>query len=361
MHLHEYQSKQYFARFGIPVPPGRTADSQASARAAAAEFGVPIIVNAQVPENPRLFRLASTPDEAEHVARDILAMTIGGLRVRTLLIEPALDVAAEFSLALYADRGTQLHLIASNRVENTARETIDPFLGVRDYQARNLANSLNLPRETWGVFTQIALGLYRCAVECDAVRAEINPLGLTRSGELLALGGRLVIDDSALFRQPAIAAMRDSKAEYENVAAARAAGIPYVHLSGTIGCIVTGAGLGMASMDMLARYGLPAACLIDLGSDAPREKISAALRLAMPDSRAILFNLFADRSGCEEMAHALLDALDEAAPAVPVMVRIAGAGSETAEAMLSAYARPGLLHAPTLREAVERLTDVHLG
>lgn len=361
MYLHEYQSKQFFARFGIPVPPGRTAESAASAREIAADFGVPVIINAQVLDNPRLFRPAGSPDEAEHVARDILAMIIGGLPVRTLLIEPAMDVASEITLALYADRGTDLYLIASNRQGATFRETIDPFLGVREYLARNLANSLNLPRETWGTFIQMAQGLYRCAVECDAVRAEINPLGLTRSGELHALGGRLVIDDNALFRQPAIAAMRDSKAEHETAAAARAAGLPYVRLGGTVGCIVTGAGLGLASMDMLAHHGLPASCLIDLGSSTPREKLATAIRLALPVSRAILLNLFADRTSCEETARALLDALADTSPGVPVMVRLGGSGCEGAELLLEAAARPGLMHAPALREAVERLTDVHLG
>ena len=192
-------------------------------------------------------------------------MTISGVRVRTILIEPAADVTAEYFLGIYGDRGSSLLMLASteggseisqierDKPETIFRETINPFLGVLEFQARNLASGINLPREHWSAFTQIAQNLYRCCIACDAVRAEINPLALTRSGDLIALGGKLVIDDNALFRQPELAAIRDVKAEHESAVQARAAGISYVRLPGTIGCIVSGAGLGMATIDMLAR------------------------------------------------------------------------------------------------------------
>ncbi|MEO8396892.1 MAG: ATP-grasp domain-containing protein, partial [Chloroflexota bacterium] len=314
MYLHEYQSKQYFARFGIQTPPGKTAETEQEAFAAASEFGVPVVVNAQALDNQRVFRLAQTPEQARLDATDILAMTLSGVRVGTVLIEPATRVAAEYFLGIYGDRGSSWLMIASSagghdisEIERAyphtlSRETIKPFLGVLEFQARNLASGLNLPREHWNAFTQIAQNLYRCAVACDAVRAEINPLGLTSSGELLALGGKLVIDDNALFRQTELASIRDVKAEPPSAVEARAAGISYVHLSGSIGCVVSGAGLGMATLDMLARHNAAGSSLLDLGGDIQRDKISAALRLILPDARAVLFNIFADKTSCVEAA-----------------------------------------------------------
>ncbi len=358
MYLHEFQSKQYFARHGIPTPPGRTATSQQAAREIAAEFDAPVVVNAQALDGPRVFRLATTPDEAEHIARDILAMTIAGVRVRTLLLEPAQDVATELILGIYADRGSSLVMLASTEGQTPLRETINPLLGLHDFQARNLANGLNLPRETWGAFTEMARNLYRCFSACDAVRAEINPLGLLRDGNLLALGGKLIIDDNALYRQPEIASIRDTKAEHESAVQARAAGISYLRLSGTVGCVVNGAGLGMATMDMLAHYGLAASSFLDLGSDVRRDKIVAALRLILPDARTILFNLFADKSSCDEIARELLAAVELAPPAIPLVVRLAGCDREAGHALLAAAGYPGLVVAPSVRAAVERLAHV---
>ena len=195
MYLHEYQSKQYFARFGIQTPLGKTAATDQEAYDAAVEIGVPVVVNAQTLDSQRVFRLAQTPEQARRVAADILALTISGVRVGTVLIEPAIAVIAEYFLGLYGDRGSSWLLVASDEgghdiieierdhPQTLSREFINPFLGVLEFQARNLASGLNLPREQWTTFTQIAQNLYRCAVACDAVRAEINPLGLTSTGE----------------------------------------------------------------------------------------------------------------------------------------------------------------------------------
>lgn len=355
MYLHEYQSKQYFARYGIPTPPGRTATTEQAARDIAAEFGSAVVVNAQALAGPRVFRLATTPDEAEHIARDILAMTIAGVRVRTLLLEPAQDVALQMTLGIHADRGNTVVMLAALEGQATLRETINPLLGLHDFQARNLANGLNLPRENWSVFTQIARNLYHCFSGCDAVRAEINPLGLLADGRLLALGGKLVIDDNALYRQPEIAAIRDTKAEHETAVQARAAGINYVRLSGTVGCIVNGAGLGMAAMDLLTQYGLAASSFLDLGSDFQRDKIAAALRLILPEARSVLFSLFADKTNCETMAQELLAAVTAVQPAIPLVVRLAGCNHEAGQALLAASGQPGLVVAPSVRAGVERL------
>ncbi len=379
MYLHEYQSKQYFARFDIPTLQGRTATTQQMAYSIAAEFGVPVVVNAQVLTAQRVFRLARTPQEAEHIARDILAMTIDGVRVRTLLIEPSADVLAELTLGIYADRGSDLFMLASNAgsdiiqmehspPETLIREAINPFLGVLEYQGRNLANGINLPREHWNAFIRIAQNLYRCFVACDAVRAEINPLGLTRDGELIVLGGKLVIDDNALFRQPELTALHDVKAEHESAVQAREAGITFVRLSGTIACIVSGAGLGMATMDLLADYGAAASCFVDLGSNIQRDKLAAALRLINPQAQAIIFNIFADKTSCADIAHELLVALAEAPPAVPLVIRLAGQNAEEGQAELSAAGIAQLSISASMVEAVQLavaaakgITDVRSG
>lgn len=364
MLLHEYQSKQYFARFGIAVPPGRTATSPQAARAAAAEFGVPVVVNAQALDSRRVFRLAPTPDDAERIAAEILALTISGVRVRTLLVEPAVDVAAQFFLGIYADRGDQLIMTASADAaggditeipaHSLLHQRINPFLGVLGFQARDLASGINLPREFWGAFTQAAQNLYRCCLACDAVRAEINPLGITRSGELMALGGKLVIDDNALFRQPEIAAMRDEKAEHESDVQARAAGVSYTRLNGKVGCIVSGAGLGMATMDALAQAGVPAASFLDVGSNIDRGKIIAALKIVLPEAQALLINIFAEKVHCEEIAEELVAAFAEVYRNIPVVIRLAGRDADQGHAIL-ADASVALSTALTTREVVDQV------
>jgi len=368
MYLHEYQSKQYFARFGIQTPPGKIAETEQEAFNAAAEFGVPVVVNAQALDHQRVFRLASTPDQARAIAADILAMTISGVRVGTVLIEPAVAVSAEYFLGIYGDRGSSWLMIASpeggrdiieierEHPQTLCRETIKPFLGVLEFQARNLASGLNLPREQWNAFTQIAQNLYRCAVACDAIRAEINPLSFTANGDLIALGGKLVIDDNALFRQTELASIRDVKAEPQSVVAARAAGISYVHLSGTIGCVVSGAGLGMATLDMLARHNAAGSSLLDLGGDIQRDKISAALRLILPEAQSVLFNIFADKTSCIEVARELLAAFSTIQAALPLVIRLAGRDAEAGRAALEAANLPLLSTAATTYEAVEAVS-----
>lgn len=365
MYLHEYQSKRLFERYSIPVLPGRIASTAEEAAEIASEFGVPVIINAQTLGNQRVFRRAETPEEARTTAQEILDMTLAGVRVRLLLVEPAVDIENEIFLGIFGNRGSGIFMYASteagkdlNEIERATpesiyRESIDPFLGVLGFQARNLASSVNLPRETWGVFTEIATNLYRCAQECDAVRIEINPLGLMRDGQLMALGGRLVLDDNALFRQPELAALRDVQAENETAVQARAADIRYIRLSGKTGCIFSGAGLGMATMDLLAKYGAPAASFVDLGSEIYRDKVVGALRLIMPDAEMILFNIFAEKASCPEIAQELLAAIEETKPNVPTMIRLAGHDAQAGENLMHAASLPNLGIARTTTEAVQ--------
>lgn len=369
MYLHEYQSKRLFERYSIPVVPGRVASTAKEAAEIASEFGVPVIINAQTLGNQRVLRRAETPEEARTTAQEILDMTLAGVRVRLLLVEPAVDIESEIFLGIFGNRGSGIFIYASteagkdlNEIERAVpesiyRESIDPFLGVLGFQARNLASSVNLPRETWGVFTEIATNLYRCAQECDAVRIEINPLGLMRDGQLMALGGRLVLDDNALFRQSELAALRDVQAENETAVQARTADIRYIRLSGKTGCIFSGAGLGMATMDLLAKYGAPAASFVDLGSEIYRDKVVGALELIMPDAETILFNIFAEKASCPEIAQELIAAIEETKPNVPIMIRLAGHDAQASENLMHAANLPNLGTARTTTEAVQWVTS----
>lgn len=370
MYLHEYQSKRYFARFGIQTLQGRIASTPQEARVIAEEFAAPVVVNAQAFDNQRVFMRAQDAEAAEHAAQDILAMTIGGVRVRTILIEPAADVVEQFFLGIYGDRGSELTMIASteggseihqieqNAADTVIRETINPFLGVHDFQARNLANGINLPREHWKAFTAVTQNLYRCCLACDAIRAEINPLALTSANELIALGGKLVIDDNALFRQSELAALRDVKAEHETTVMARTAGISYVRLRGQIGCIVSGAGLGMATLDLLDRRAARGSSFLDLGSDIQREKIVTALHLIMNGVDAILFNIFADRAPCDQVANELIEALRMTQPDVPIVIRLAGQAAERACQILRESGLAITIADTSTTEAVDRVITV---
>jgi succinyl-CoA synthetase beta subunit len=364
MYLHQHQSKQYFERFGIPVLPGRAAAYPHDAFAAASEFNAPVTITAQLLTNERIVRRAETAQEAENIAREMFAMEVEGVRIRLVLVEPAVETDAEFFLGMYGNLGRSLLLFASTeggsdlsriereRPDTLFRETIDPFIGVLEFQSRNLASGINLPRECWGEFSRIAASLYRCALATDAIRAEINPLGLTRTGELIMIGGRLVIDDNALFRQRELAALRDVQAEHPTSVQARMSAITYVHLPGQTGCIVSGAGLGMATMDLLEQHRAPASSFLDLGSDIRRDKVSSALQLILPEARAVLFNIFADRAPCDEIAAELIAAFAEIPVLVPLVVRLAGQQADAANELLRAAALPNLLTAATTSEAV---------
>lgn len=367
MYLHEYHSKRVLERFAIPTLPGRTATTAQEAGVIAAEFGVPVVVNAQSLSNIRVFRRAETPEEAETIAQEILNMALAGVRVRLLLIEPAVETITECFLGIFGNRGSNLIIFTSTEAGNDLnqierehpgalyRETIDPFLGVLEFQARNLANSINLPRESWNDFTRIAKNLYRCAMASDAVRAEINPLGLLSDGRLIALGARLVLDDNALFRQPELAAMRDILAEHESAVQARASDISYIRLNGKTGCIVSGAGLGMATIDMLEERGASASGFLDLGSDIHRDKVSAGLRLIMPNSETILFNIFGDKAPCLDIAQELLAAIIETQPTVPLVIRLAGHEAHAAENLLKQANLPNFATARSTTEAVQQI------
>ena len=376
MNLHEYQSKRRFAKYGIPVLPGDVASTPEEARQIAREIGGTVVVKAQVLVGGRGkaggVKLAQNPDEAEERARQILGMSIKGHIVHKVLIDPAANIASEIYLGITNDRqtgcavmmsssegGVEIEQVAHENPNAIIREQISPSLGLRDYQARNIANAINLPREHWTVFTAIAQALYRCYSESDATLAEINPLVITGDGTLLALDGKMIIDDNALFRQKELGEMRDTSAEPEAERIARQAGLTYVKLPGQIGCMVNGAGLAMTTMDMIKLYGgegVGPANFLDIGGGAQADRVAAALRIILsdPNVKAILFNIFGGITRGDEVAHGILQALDEVKTDLPMIIRLAGTNSEEGLAIIREAHLSNIHSAATLTEGAKK-------
>ena len=373
MKLHEYQSKFRFAEYGIPIPRGKVASTPQEAFEIAKEIGGPVVVKAQVLVGGRGkaggVKLAQTPEEAEQHARNILGMTIKGLTVKKVLIDPAADIQTEIYLGVTVDRaarrtvmmassagGVDIEEVAATTPEKIARVHIHPFLGLRDYQARDLASSIGLPHETWKQFIQIARGLYECYLASDASLAEINPLVITGSGELLAVDGKMVLDDNGLFRHHDLAEMRDTDEEAPAETQARQAGLSYVKLDGEIGCMVNGAGLAMATMDMTKLFGGSPANFLDIGGGAQADKGAAALRIILsdPNVKTVLINIFGGITRCDEVARGILAALEEIQPEVPMVVRLVGTNEEEGRALL---AEADMITASTLAEAARKAVE----
>ncbi|MDD5467137.1 MAG: ADP-forming succinate--CoA ligase subunit beta [Anaerolineales bacterium] len=370
MKLHEYQSKQIFARYGIPIPKGRVAATAYEAKQIAKELGGRVVIKSQVLVGGRGkaggIRLVKDPDEAEDIATQILAMEIKSLPVRKVLVDEAADISKEIYLGITNDRSTRRPVLMASaaggvEIEEVARQTpekiikvwIDPLLGLRDYQSRDIAIGIDLPREHWGAFAGIALGLWKAYVDCDATLAEINPLIITGDGRLLALDGKMVLDDNALFRHPDLTEMRDLDAEDPSEIEAHKYGLSYIKLEGNIGCMVNGAGLAMTTMDLIKLSGGEPANFLDIGGGAGAEKVAAALRiiLADPKVKTVLLNVFGGITRCDEVARGILAALKEIQTVVPIVIRLVGTNAEEGRRIL---AEAKMITADTLLEAAQK-------
>ncbi len=387
MNLHEYQSKNLFAQFGIPTPKGKIANSPQEAYDITKELGGTVVVKAQVLTGGRGkaggVKLAHSPDEARELANTILGMQIKGLAVHKVLIDPGADIRQELYLGVTNDRAARKPLIMASAAggmdieqvnretpEKIIREHIDPFLGLRDYQARNLASSIRLPREHWKTFTEIARNLFKCFEACDGTLAEINPLVITGAGTMMALDGKISIDDSSLFRHPDLAEMRDLQAEPTEETRAREAGLSYVKLDGDIGCMVNGAGLAMTTMDItsniaaqLGIQGSGPANFLDIGGGAKADKVAAALRIILSDPKvkAVLLNIFGGITRCDEVARGILQALDEVKTNVPMVIRLAGTNAAEGRQIIDEAHILNMQSAATLVDAAEKAVKAARG
>jgi len=370
MKLHEYQSKQIFAKYGVPIPKGQVASDAVRVKEIAKELGGRVVVKSQVLVGGRGkaggIRLAKTPQEAEEIAGQILAMEIKGLPVRKVLVDEAAHIEKEIYLGITNDRAFRKPVIMASaaggvEIEEVARTTpekiikvhIDPLLGIKDYQTRDIALGIELPREHWKAFNQIAFGLWRAYLESDATLAEINPLVITDDKKLIALDGKMVLDDNALFRHPDLAELRDLDAEVQSEIEARKYGLSFIKLGGNIGCMVNGAGLAMTTMDIIKLFGGEPANFLDIGGGAGADKVAAAMRIILSDAnvKAILFNIFGGITRCDEVARGILTALDEVKPNVPMVVRLVGTNAEEGRKILS---QAKMITAETLAEAAKK-------
>jgi succinyl-CoA synthetase beta subunit len=374
MKLHEYQARDILAKYGIPVTGGGVASTPAEARAVAERIGGKVVVKAQVFVGGRGkaggVKLADTPAQAEQVASQILGMNIKGLTVEKVLVAEAITYEREIYMAVIMDRATkQIVLMASAEggveIEEVAKTNPDaivrvaahPMLGLLDYQARQLAFGIGLADGKQArQFAQIAKALYRAYVETDASLAEINPLVVLPGGALQALDSKIVLDDSALFRHADLEAIRDSSDEPEAEQNAREAGITFIKLDGNIGCMVNGAGLAMATMDVVKLYGGEPANFLDIGGGAGKEKVQAALQiiLADPNVKAVLFNIFGGITRVDEVARGIVAALAEVKTDVPMVARLVGTNEVEGRKILAASA---LIPAATLAEGAQKAVE----
>ena len=370
MKLHEYQSKMIFARYGVPIPKGRVASTAGEAKSIAEELGGRVVIKSQVLVGGRGkaggIRLAKTPKEAEEVATVILGMEIKGLPVRKVLVDEAVGIVKEIYLGITNDRtarkpvmiasesgGVDIEEVAARSPEKIYRVHVDPLLGLRDYQARDMAAGIDLPRAYWKSFGEIAQSLWRAFVENDATLAEINPLVISTDQRLLALDGKMVVDDNALFRHTDLVEMRDLDVEAPAEVEARKYGLTFIKLSGEIGCMVNGAGLAMATMDIIKLFGGEPANFLDIGGGASAEKVAAAFRIILsdPNVRSVLINIFGGITRCDEVARGILTAIQEVKPRAPLVVRLVGTNAEEGLALL---ANARMITAETLVDAAEK-------
>lgn len=377
MKLHEYQSKQLFANVGIPIPKGHVAATSQEAKQIAEELGGRVVVKSQVLVGGRGkaggIRLAKSPDEAEDVAAQILSMEIKGLPVRKILVDEAAQIDKEIYLGITNDRtvrkpvmmsssagGIDIEEIARTHPEKIIKVYIDPLLGLRDYQTRDIAAGIDLPRDYWRSLGQIAKGLWYSYQDNDATLAEINPLVITADKQLLAVDGKMIIDDNALFRHTNLAEMRDLDVEAASEIEARKYGLSFIKLDGNIGCMVNGAGLAMTTMDIIKLFGGEPANFLDIGGGAGSDKVAAALRiiLADPNVKAVLFNVFGGITRGDEVARGILDALNEIQTEVPMVARLVGTNADEGRSIL---AQAEMITAETLADAAKKAVTIAKG
>ena len=377
MNLHEYQAKRTFAKYGVPIPNGDVAYTPDEAREIAEKLGGKVVVKAQVHIGGRGkaggVKLANSPEEAAEMAANILGMDIKGFTVNKVLIDEQSAIDKEIYLAVLIDRAARRAMIMASAsggmdIEAVAHETpkkiikvhIDPALGVKGYQSTYIASRMGLPREQWKQFHNILTGLYASFLNSDASLAEVNPLIVTDDGVLMAVDGKVSIDDNALYRQPELAAMRDLAEEPDAEKQAREAGINFIQLDGNIGCMVNGAGLAMTTMDVVNLFGGSPANFLDIGGGAKAESVATALKLILSDPKVktVLINIFGGITRGDEVAQGIVDALAMVETDIPMVIRLAGTNAKEGLAIL---ADAEMETAVTLSDAAQKAVAIAKG
>jgi succinyl-CoA synthetase beta subunit len=374
--LYEHQGKELFARFDIPVSDGRVATTPEEARAAAEELGGEVVVKAQVLTGGRGkaggVTLAGGPDEAARVAGDILGLDIRGHTVRRLWIESASAIAREYYLSVMLDRGAgqtllmftteggvEIEQVAAENPDALVRVHVDPLEGLEPHHVRELTEQVSEDGEREQI-ERIVEALYRCYVESDATLCEVNPLIVTPDGTVRALDAKVTIDDSALPRHPDLAELRDTWAADPLEAFARDRDVIYVKLDGSVGILGNGAGLSMATVDVVVVAGGRPANFCDLGGGGSAEGVVAALEVIGrdPQVRSILFNIFGGITRCDEVARGILAALEQIDLDVPLVVRLDGTNAEEGRRILAEAGNPAVHVSPTMLEAAQLAVEL---
>jgi succinyl-CoA synthetase beta subunit len=386
MNIHEYQAKEILKTFGVPVPKGRSATTAREAGAIARELGGTCVVKAQIHAGGRGkaggVKLAKSADDAEKIAADLLGKKLvthqtgpEGREVRRLLIEEGLPIAREYYLGMVLDRaasrvtviassegGVEIEEVAQKSPEKIVKEVIDPAVGLLPFQCRRLAYSIGIPQDQVGNFTRLLQALARAFVEIDCSLAEINPFVLTRDGKLLALDAKINVDNNALFRQADIESLRDLNEEDPKEYEASKLGLSYISLDGNIGCMVNGAGLAMATMDIIKLCGGDPANFLDVGGGATKEKVTEAFKILLSDKRVqgVLVNIFGGIMRCDVIAQGVVDAARAVRVTVPLVVRLQGTNVEEGRRIL-ADSGLAIIPAETMGEAGERIVQAVRG
>ena len=380
MNIHEYQAKALLQRYGVPVPLGKVASTPQEATAVAGELGGRCVVKAQIHAGGRGkaggVKLASDPEDAGKKAAEILGKNLvthqtgpEGRQVRKVLVEQTLNIARELYLGMVLDRaqsrvavlgssegGVEIEEIAAKSPEKILKELIDPMVGLLPFQCRRLAFALDVPAEQIGQLTTMMLALYRAFDECDGSLAEINPLVLTQEGQVVALDAKMNFDSNAFFRQKEIVALRDLHEEDPREIEASQHDLSYISLDGNIACMVNGAGLAMATMDIIKLCGGEPANFLDVGGGASKEKVAVACKILLADARVrgVLINIFGGIMRCDVLAQGVVDAARELKVGVPLVVRMQGTNVETGRKIL-ADSGLSIISAETMAEAAEKI------
>jgi succinyl-CoA synthetase beta subunit len=378
MNIHEYQARELLARAGIAVPPGIVATTAAEAKRAMERLGVAkVVVKAQVHAGGRGkaggVKLAATPEQAERVASQILGMQIKGLTVTKVLVVPATDIASEAYVGVIVDRvshspvfmvspagGIDIEEVAAKTPEKIFKQAVDARYGLLPHQAMGLAFRLYSDLGQVRQAADILQKLYRAFVDAGASLAEINPLVVTPKGEVVALDAKMNIDDNELERRPAVEALRDVAAENPMEVQAREANLTYIKLDGNVGCCVNGAGLAMATMDLVKFYGGDPANFLDIGGSSNPEKVVTALRIITSDPKvkAILFNIFGGITRCDDVANGIVAATRQFKVDRPLVIRLTGTNEKEALKILEGV---GLKALTDMDAAVEQAVKVAKG
>jgi len=380
MNIHEYQAKAVLSKYGVAVPKGNVADTPAEAEDIAKEFGTPVVVKAQIHAGGRGkgggVKFAKTPDEAREYAKQIIGMTLvthqtgpQGKKVKRVLVEQAGRIKRELYLGMVIDRGVsrvvmmasteggmEIETVAAKTPEKILKEWVDPAVGLMPFQARKLAFGLGIPGELTGKAVKFMTALYKAFVDTDCSLAEINPLVLTEDGDIVALDAKMNFDSNGLFRHKDIQALRDFDEEDPTETEASKFDLTYISLDGNIGCMVNGAGLAMATMDMIKHCGGNPANFLDVGGGANAEQVTNAFRLILSDAKvkAILVNIFGGIMRCDVIAEGVVAAAKTLGLSVPLVVRLEGTNVEKGKEILAA-SKLNIISAVDMADAAKKV------